>query len=66
MEATVSGELMTVWIAFEDLGSEGKSEPLAAFGSERLAKIYQAGADAAHGYSVKIKALPIIGEITSP
>lgn len=38
-----------VWIAYRDYGHEGKSEPLAVFGSKALADIFVAGAEAAHG-----------------
>lgn len=36
--------MIKVWVVFRDFGCEGKSEPLAVFAIESLAKIYRQGA----------------------
>lgn len=52
---------MKVFITYLNNGYEGKSEPLAAFASEELAKIFQDGALESSGTTVEIKEMEVVG-----
>ncbi len=56
----------TIWVAYMDMGSEGKSEPLRAFDSEDLAKIWKVGSTDTYGSNAKIIELPVIRSPDKP
>ncbi len=49
-----------VWIAYMDMGSEGKSSPIRAFETEALARIWKLGSTDTYGSSAKITEMVII------
>ena len=50
---------MKVWVCYTERGYEGCSEPLAVFGSPRLAELYLRGYEASYSSGLKVKEMEV-------
>lgn len=57
---------MKIWVAYRDFYCEGKSEPLAAFSSERDRDMYLAGFAAADSGTMLVKEFDVPGPADAP